>query len=135
MALTTCIPQDRLRALVRHETLPDRAHGAALFADISGFMPLTEALRDAFGPRRGAKELTAQLEQVYSALIAEIEAYGGSAIDFAGDSMRCWFDAQIAEPDVNKASQLHSSVRELRCWNSIRTRARYFRNRRQWRKT
>jgi hypothetical protein len=33
--LRTYLPQDRLRALARGETLPDRTSGAAIFADIS----------------------------------------------------------------------------------------------------
>ena len=38
------IPMDRRQALTQNETLPDRTHGSVLFADISGFTPLTEAL-------------------------------------------------------------------------------------------
>ena len=90
--LHTYIPQDRLRALARGETLPDRTAGSALFADISGFTALTEGLRESLGPRRGAEELTRHLDAVYTGLIAEIEKYGGSVIDFAGDSITCWFD-------------------------------------------
>ncbi|HEX5836770.1 MAG TPA: tetratricopeptide repeat protein [Anaerolineales bacterium] len=86
------LAQDRLRALARGESLPGRTNGSALFADISGFTALTEALRNALGPRRGAEELTRQIEAVYSALITQIELFGGSVIDFAGDSMLCWFD-------------------------------------------
>ncbi len=40
--LHTYLPQDRLRALARGETLPDRTIGSVLFADISGFTALTE---------------------------------------------------------------------------------------------
>jgi class 3 adenylate cyclase len=83
MNLHTYLPQDRLRALANDETLPNRTTGAALFADISGFTPLTEALRNSLGPRRGAEELTKRLEIVYTTLIAEIERYGGSVIGFA----------------------------------------------------
>ena len=90
--LHTYLPQDRLRALARGETLPDRTTGSALFADISGFTPLTEGLRDSLGPRRGAEELTKHLDTVYTALITEIERYGGSVIGFAGDAVTCWFD-------------------------------------------
>jgi hypothetical protein len=36
-------PQDRYQALARRVELPDRTTGSALFADISGFTPLTEA--------------------------------------------------------------------------------------------
>ena len=38
------IPGDRRRALASAVAMPDRVRGAALFADISGFTPLTEAL-------------------------------------------------------------------------------------------
>ena len=92
MTLHTYIPQDRLRALARGETLSDRTTGSALFADISGFTPLTEGLRDSLGPRRGGEELSKHLGIVYTALIAEVEKYGGSVINFAGDAITCWFD-------------------------------------------
>ena len=84
MTLHTYLPQDRLRALARGETLPDRTTGSALFADISGFTQLTEALHETLGARRGAEELTKHLGTVYTALIAQVERYGGSVIAFAG---------------------------------------------------
>jgi predicted ATPase/class 3 adenylate cyclase len=86
------IPMDRRQALARSEQLPDRASGAALFADISGFTPLTEALVQELGRQRGAEELTRYLNLVYDALINELHSYGGSAIAFAGDAITCWFD-------------------------------------------
>jgi adenylate cyclase len=89
--LATYLPQDRRRALARGENLPDRAHGSVLFADISGFTPFTEALRHAYGARRGAEELTNHLDTVYTALIAEVERYGGSVTGFSGDAITCWF--------------------------------------------
>jgi len=113
MALHTYLPQDRLRALARGEVLPDRADGSALFADISGFTPLTEALRDLLGARRGAEEMTRHLGEVYTALVAEVERYGGSVIDFAGDSVLCWFDAtqgQAAARAVNCAIALQQAI-------------------------
>lgn len=86
------IPTDRRQAMASGEDLPDRARGAALFADISGFTPLTEALLQELGPRRGAEELTRQLNLVYDALIAEVHRYRGSVIAFSGDAITCWFD-------------------------------------------
>ena len=77
-------PQDRLRALAHNESLPDRTHGSALFADISGFTQLTEALRKSLGSRRSGEELSKHLGVVYSALITEVEKYGSSVINFAG---------------------------------------------------
>jgi class 3 adenylate cyclase/tetratricopeptide (TPR) repeat protein len=86
------IPLDRRRAVAAGAELPVHTSGAALFADISGFTPLTEALVRAFGPRRGADELTRQLNEVYSAIIAPVHNYGGAVIGFSGDAIACWFD-------------------------------------------
>jgi adenylate cyclase len=91
-SLLVYIPMDRRLAMARGATLPDRTTGAALFADISGFTPLTEALVQELGPQRGAEELTGYLNQVYDALIDELHCWGGSAIAFAGDAVTCWFD-------------------------------------------
>jgi class 3 adenylate cyclase/tetratricopeptide (TPR) repeat protein len=99
MPLDVYLPQDRRRALANHSTLPDHANGAALFADISGFTALTESLRERLGARLGAEALNTQLGAVYSALITEVEKYGGSVIGFAGDAMMCWFDNQISSSD------------------------------------
>ena len=49
------VPQDQVRCLACGESLPDRTNGAALFADISGFTPLTDALAAALGPQRGVE--------------------------------------------------------------------------------
>jgi adenylate cyclase len=91
-ALDVYIPMDRRHALARGAMLPNRVQGAALFADISGFTPLTEALAREFGPQRGAEELTRLLNQIFDALITELHHYGGSVIGFAGDAMTCWLD-------------------------------------------
>jgi adenylate cyclase len=119
MTLHIYLAQDRLSSLARGEALPDRTSGAALFADISGFTALTEGLRNALGPRRGAEELTRRIEAVYSALIAQIELFGGSVIDFAGDSMLCWFDedlSQIADVEsLDASSQPSAAHRAVAC--------------------
>jgi predicted ATPase/class 3 adenylate cyclase len=93
-SLYAYIPTDRRYALAQGSALPDRTTGAALFADISGFTPLTEALVLALGPQRGAEELTGWLNKIYDALVAQIESYRGSVISFSGDAMTCWFDDQ-----------------------------------------
>jgi class 3 adenylate cyclase/tetratricopeptide (TPR) repeat protein len=90
--LLVYIPMDRRQALAHHRPLPDRSQGAALFADISGFTPLTEALLQELGRLRGAEELTQQLNTVYTALIDKVHQYGGSVISFSGDAITCWFN-------------------------------------------
>ena len=86
------IPRDRRRALAAGTTMPDRVRGAGLFADISGFTPLTEALATELGPQRGAEELTAALGRVFHEVIDELDRYGGDVIYFSGDAITCWLD-------------------------------------------
>lgn len=86
------IPAEYRLALSLQVSLPELPHGAALFADISGFTPLTEALTRALGLRRGAEELPLYLNKVYDGLISQVDRFGGSVIGFAGDAITCWFD-------------------------------------------
>src|SRR3954447_477426 len=90
--LNSYVPMDRRQALAGGAPLPDRAIGAALLADLSGFTPLTAALVRAFGPQRGAEELTRALNRVYEALTAEVDRYQGTVISFSGDALTCWFE-------------------------------------------
>jgi len=105
------IPPDRRRALAGGHSLAQRASGAVLFADISGFTPLTNALVAEFGARRGADELTRQLNLIYSALITEVERFGGSVIGFSGDAITCWFDAEIStQPSAHPVDDLKNAT-------------------------
>jgi len=90
--LATYIPTDRRQAMLRGDDLPDRSAGAALFADVSGFTPLAEALVKELGPKRSAEELTRQLNLIYDALIGEVNRYHGSVMVFSGDAITSWFD-------------------------------------------
>jgi len=113
VSLSTYLPQDRLRVIANNTSLPDRTSGSVLFADISGFTALTESLQNEFGPRRGSEELSRYLEAGYSALIAEIEKYGGSVISFAGDSMLCWFDGGNDDGIKRTSSYALSAAMEM----------------------
>lgn len=93
--LASYLPRDRRFALYHRASLPERVSGAALFADIAGFTPATEAITRSFGPRRGAEELLLILNELYRALIDEVDRFGGSVIAFSGDAITCWFDALL----------------------------------------
>ncbi len=86
------LPGDRHQALVAGRPMADRVHGGALFADISGFTPLTEVLAAELGPHRGAEELTNHLNRVFQALIDELYRFRGHVIYFSGDAITCWLD-------------------------------------------
>jgi adenylate cyclase len=97
-SLQSYIPMDRRVALAQGRQLPQRTSGAALFADISGFTPLTEALVRALGAQRGTEELPRWLNRIYDAVIAEVYRCRGSVINFSGDAITCWFDEMEASP-------------------------------------
>jgi predicted ATPase/class 3 adenylate cyclase len=110
-ALSVFLPRDRCHALEHGLTLADRTQGSALFADISGFTPLTEALAVALGPQRGAEELTRHLNHVYDALIAQVHRFRGSVISFAGDAITCWFENDAAQRATAAALGMQQAMR------------------------
>ena len=108
--LSAYIPNDRRRALAKRKRLPSQTNGAALFADVSGFTPLTEALTNAYGQQRGAEEITSHLNRVYDALIVPIERFGGSVIGFSGDAMTCWFDKDDGRNALASAFEIQNAM-------------------------
>lgn len=107
------IPIDRRLALAAGRELPEWSQGAALFADISGFTPLTEMLARQLGARRGAEELTRQLNRVYDALIAALHHYGGSVIGFSGDAITCWLDGDDGRRGTTAAVAMQTAMQDF----------------------
>lgn len=104
MALWSYVAQDRLWSLATGRALPARTFGSALIADIAGFTAFTEALRATLGARRGAEEVTRQLDAVYTSLIDEVERRRGAVVGFAGDAITCWFDDADGDAALRAAS-------------------------------
>lgn len=104
---------DRRLALAEGRDLPERTKGSALFADISGFTPLTEMLARQLGPRRGAEELTRQLNRVYDALIVVLHHYGGSVIGFSGDAITCWLDGDDGQRGTAAALSMQTAMAQF----------------------
>ena len=65
--------------------LGERVLAVTLFADISGFTPLSEAL--ARNGRRGAEELTTIVNAYFAPMIALLETAGGIVCGFGGDAL------------------------------------------------
>ncbi len=107
------IPGDRRRALADGLEMPDRVEGAALFADISGFTVLTEALAREVGLLRGPEELTRVLEMVFDAVLHELHRRGGSAIYFSGDAVTCWFDGDDGTVAVSCGLAMQEAVKRV----------------------
>jgi class 3 adenylate cyclase len=111
--LESFIPADRLQALAQHTSLPERVYGTALFADISGFTPLTETLMKTYGRRVGPEELSRHLNTIYETLIAEVQRYGGSIISFSGDAITCWFDDDTGRRAATCALEMQTAMGQL----------------------
>ena len=114
-AMLPYIPPGLARALLADPTLAplvEQFPAAVLFADISGFTPLTEALaqRGAEGP----EEMTRLLNAYFSRLIVAIEAEGGEVVKFSGDALTALFPAtaestgHAARRAVQAAAAMHA---------------------------
>ncbi|MGH2521715.1 MAG: AAA family ATPase, partial [Anaerolineales bacterium] len=79
----------------------ERFPAAILFADVSGFTPLTEAL--AQKGLEGPEELTRLLNAYFSRMITLIEAEGGEVVKFSGDALTVMFPA--ASEDLSLATR------------------------------
>ena len=86
------IPEDRRRSLAQGRELPLLSHGSALFVDIAGYTPLSEALARAYGGRRGAEEVTATLDRVVAALIESMHTWRAGIVYFSGDALTAWIE-------------------------------------------
>lgn len=113
------LPRDRLQALATGDVLPETAAGAVLSADISGFTPLTEALVDSLGLRRGTEELAYLLNRVYDVLIEQVDRYGGSVVAFGGDSILCWFGGEGDETPLRAVACALAMQGEMRQFGTV----------------
>ena len=99
------------------EPTVDVIPAAVLFADVSGFTPLTEALGQKGS--EGPEELTRLLNRYFSWMIAFIEAEGGEVVKFGGDALTVVFSAQneplsiAVRRAVQAANTMQSSMDEF----------------------
>lgn len=88
--LASYVPNVVLKQLAAHRgiiipPLLEEMPAAVLFADISGFTPLTEKLLSV-GPR-GFEQLTNHLNEYFTSMISIIYNHGGDIVKFAGDAL------------------------------------------------
>jgi DNA-binding response OmpR family regulator len=107
------IPMDRRQALAGGTSLPELSEGAALFADISGFTPLTESFARELGLQRGAEEITRQVNRVHTVLIDSAHRYAGSVVSLGGDAITCWFEGDPGPRAVACALAIQDSMQQF----------------------
>ncbi len=72
--------------------LRGQLHGAALFADLSGFSPMADALSR--HGQAGAEVLAEVMRAIFEPLVAAIYAQGGFVVGYAGDAFTAVFPEQ-----------------------------------------
>jgi adenylate cyclase len=113
VTLGSFLPAARRAALAAGEDLPLLQNGAALFADIGGFTPLTEAFEHAFGPQAGAEEMTSIVNRIFDALVLAVDTYHGSIIVFSGDALTAWFDRDDGRSAAASALAMQSAMTKV----------------------
>jgi class 3 adenylate cyclase/tetratricopeptide (TPR) repeat protein len=85
--------------------------GSLLFADLSGFTALSESL--SLLGTRGAEEITRIVNDLFTALLVDVERYGGVLVKFGGDALTAFFGGNEHElRAVVAASVLQEVMRE-----------------------
>lgn len=111
--LESFLPRSRREALAAGRELSDRVEGAALFADISGFTALAEALVAEHGRQRGAEEVDANLNRVYEAIIDDLASFGGEVFYLSGDAITCWLDGDDGGRATACALAMQATMRSV----------------------
>ncbi|MFZ6026653.1 MAG: tetratricopeptide repeat protein [Chloroflexota bacterium] len=110
------LPWHVLKSLVEDPTAPvgqvQRFDAVALFADISGFTAMSEAL--AASGRAGAEELTHILNRYFIPMIDLVHGYGGTIGKFGGDAMTVLFPTFQNDDDPSRA-RAAVARRSLQC--------------------
>jgi Adenylate cyclase, family 3 (some proteins contain HAMP domain) len=88
------------------------AEGTAVFADVSGFTKLSEALSRK--GREGAEQITETIEQIFSKMLGVAYERGGSLLKFGGDALLLWFDGEhhVARA-CSAAWGMHQALRDV----------------------
>ncbi len=94
-----------------------RLGGTLAFCDLSGFTAMSEKL--AVLGRLGAEELADVLNLLFSALLADAAAYGGSLLKYGGDAVLLFFEGQ--DHAARGAAATHRMRATLRRVGTVKT--------------
>jgi class 3 adenylate cyclase/tetratricopeptide (TPR) repeat protein len=126
------VPDYVLRTLLRHpEETPiangERADAVALFIDVAGFTPMSEALTNSGA--YGTEALTRILNGWFDTMVSLVSRYGGTVAEFAGDALTALFRHDAATRRVTERRAVHCALSmqaEMARFQTIVTRAGTF---------
>lgn len=106
-----------VRGQVTNEPMQYEFEAAVLFADVSGFTPLSEALGQKGD--EGPEEITRLLNRYFGRMIAILEEQGGDVVKFGGDALTVLFAVEdeplgyAVRRALQAAHQMQSVMTEL----------------------
>ena len=106
---------------VPQDCVSEALDALVLFADISGFTPLSIQLAE-IGPE-GSEELDRVLNEYYGRLVHLVAAYGGDVVAFAGDAAICVWPVVASSAAVHVAEcalQIQQELHDYSVGNGIR---------------
>lgn len=120
-SLLSFLPRSRCLDLALQIRVPQTQTGVCLFADIAGFTPLGEALRQSLGARQGAEQLAETINDLVEKLAESVFHFGGDIMNFNGDAITCWFPDTTSSPDaaLTAALEMQKTMRE---YGRVKTR-------------
>jgi class 3 adenylate cyclase/tetratricopeptide (TPR) repeat protein len=126
------VPDYVLQTLLRHpEATPvadgERADAVALFIDVAGFTPMSEALTNSGA--YGTEALTRILNGWFDTMVSLVSRYGGTVAEFAGDALTALFWHDAASRRVTERRAVHCALSmqaEMARFQTIVTRAGTF---------
>jgi class 3 adenylate cyclase len=95
----------------------ERYESTVVFADISGFTPLTE--RMAAKGREGVEKLTGFLNQFFGELVSIVHEFGGDIVKFAGDAV-------LAHWPSAPEAVMHEALQACQCSLALQSRLHNF---------
>jgi class 3 adenylate cyclase/tetratricopeptide (TPR) repeat protein len=119
--------RERLRDPSRGQIGGAYWQGSLLFADMSGFTALSEKL-SVLG-KQGAEEISAIINQLFTALLDELHACGGVLLKFGGDALTAFFaEESLGRLHATAAARAALAMQErMTAFAAIESRAGRFR--------
>lgn len=122
VSILSFLPKSIIRYERSEKPWEVREEGIVLFADVSGFTPMSEAL-SVLGAE-GAEYINLILNQYFETMIAIIHSYNGEVMKFGGDAILCYFSGIKTLPWVIAAAL--DMQREMPRFSNMKTPVKSF---------
>lgn len=126
-SLVSFVPSNLFQQLLLKPDQPptnfqQRLLAVGLFADISGFTALSEAL--SLHSKKGTEELKLMLDRYFSEMVELVHSFGGIVAGFGGDALTVLFPFQIEKKGKGQSNQSLSETLRRALFCALKMQAR-----------